>query len=153
MKTLAIILTLFVASALGTQTSVPQAVTKAFEIKYRGAEKLSWSEEDNLFTAAFEHDDLSKEAIFRKDGSWTQTITTLNINELDECITDFIENEYEDTEIMGAELLEKPDINLYHISIEITTTEENEEGETITSTENDLLIFNEDCESMGEGDK
>lgn len=150
MKKMIFVLVLLVMIACGANAQVPEKVSKTFASMYKGASNVSWSDENGEYTASFKQNGKSKEAIFEEDGSWTQTTTFLSENDLLVCIKDHLDYEYPDAEFLEAEFIETPDNKRYYVLIENVEIYFNEEDEEVRNTENIQVVFDEDCNVVGE---
>lgn len=133
-----------------SNTEVPKAVQKAFDNKFSSATNIEWAIEDGQHIAYFKQDEMEKEARFESDGTWTKTISNLNVKELSACITNYVASEYTNVEVMEASLIEVPDSSKREVIIrteEEIISEEGEESETVYGFFK--LSFNEDCEFIG----
>jgi hypothetical protein len=153
MKTIFFTTMLLGLMACGAHSQVPKKVANEFNSKYNTAQNVSWYFEDGQYKASFDYNDYSKEACFKEDGTWLMTTTVLETDILMSCLTDYVSESYENTEIVEAEFIEKPESEKYYVTVEIAeeSEEENEEDESFEiRTSSIRLIFDGECEFLGE---
>ncbi len=156
MKQMLIALMLLGVVAYGAPQDAPKSVEKAFTGKYKNAKNIYWTTEEGNFVASFEHENLEKEATFKKDGTWLMTVTTIDTEDLMSCITDLLTESFDDPDVIDAAFVEKPDTGRYYVTIEKLTVsddeeeEEEEDAEAFEGSNYTRLIFDADCTYLGE---
>lgn len=154
MKSIFSILMLLGVVAYGANEGAPKVVSKAFSTKYKGAENVYWVVEQGNHQVSFEHENFTKEATFKKDGTWVMTVTTLDTENLMTCINDVLNDDYFGPVVLDAEFVEKPDSEKYYITIEdaeeFVEDEEGDEEGGEEETSYIRLVFASDCEFLGE---
>ncbi len=70
------------AVAFGNNTKVPDNVSTAFSNKFPGAEDVNWKKEFNKFEVEFTQKNETIIALFSKDGSWIETATYIDVEDL-----------------------------------------------------------------------
>lgn len=152
MKAIALVFVLIGSVLCGSCQDVPSAISNAFTSKYKTAKNIDWSMSKGIYKVVFEHNDVIKRASFTKEGNWLETVTEVLLDELMECIVEYIEDDFSDSNILEAIYSEKPKINEYIVTIE--TTDELEVSEEDMNPTNDpiiiRLVFNDDCEFVRE---
>lgn len=145
MKNIFFTLLIFAGVISVSNGQTPKKVLDALSFKYKGAESIEWLKVDGTFNASFEHNGLSKTASFKNDGSWIQTTIDLPISELLSCIDNYLKEEYPTAMLIAVEFLETPDVERYHVLLEIDEVIYNDDEEEVTS-KSFTLIFDEDCQ-------
>jgi len=153
MKFIFIFLMLFGVVAYGAQQGTPVAVTKSFTTKYKDAKSVIWWAEEGEYQASFKHEGFSKVATYKANGTWVMTITSIPVDRLMSCITDFLNERYTEAVALEAEFVEKPAVEKYFITVEVTEKEmkkvDGELTEDFTLTYVNL-VFNSKCAFLGE---
>ena len=122
-----------------SQIEVPTAVAKSFQKKYPKNTEATWDDLGDSFEVTFyDEGDVIKEATFGTDGSWKETITSLEEDELSSVIKKYLNETYDDYEVYEILFFEKPDENIFYVTIEISEDDEDEESESI------VIVFDED---------
>ena len=98
---------------------IPAAVTESFKNKYSTATNVEWKDRLTSFVATFEADGKKHDAYFDDDGSWKQTDTRIEEEELPEAVRDgFEKSKYTEWKIDRVERIEKNDNNVeYRIQV------------------------------------
>lgn len=139
----------------GANSEIPKKVSREFNSKYTAAQNVSWYFEDGQHKASFDYNDYSKEACFKEDGTWLMTKTILDTDILMSCLTDYVNETYENFEIIEAEFVEKSESEKYYVTVEIAEEfeieNEDDDNETIeVETSVIRLVFDGECEFLGE---
>jgi Putative beta-lactamase-inhibitor-like, PepSY-like len=126
MKKIFSLLLLYVCMAAATyaqKVNVPEAVTKAFNTKFPGAAELKWEKENSKeLEANFKLNNATVSANFGLDGSWKETETTINANELPAAVTKAVNTKYSGAVIFLAEKIEKPEGKIfYEVNIKVNS--------------------------------
>ena len=133
MKKTIIFFILFAVIVSKANADVPAKVSKAFKAKYTKVEDLSWDNDGNEYYATFTHEGLSKSATFDENGVWIETTTSLSADDLKTCITDIIEEDYSEYEVLNAEQIASPDYDYTYVNLAETEDEDQDEGEEADS--------------------
>lgn len=143
--------------ALWANNKVPAVVTKSFDSKYELVDELNWSFQNDQFVASFEHNSFSKISIFEKNGTWVNTITSIPAHELLNCLTEYVNEEYFDPEIIEVEFIENNEHEIYYITIiksedveDCENTETDQEDKENTQINYTTLKFNSNCDFLDE---
>lgn len=98
---------------------VPVEVKNAFTKAFPNATNVKWSKEDaNEFEAEFKGGKQEKSAVFDSHGTWINTETEIEANELPAAVQSSIKKEYPDSKILEAEVLETPNgVKSYEVEI------------------------------------
>ena len=119
MKTIILILSIFVFSVSATMAKTPPAaVTKAFSQKFQKAEKVKWDQEEaNEWEAEFMLSGKEMSASFDPSGKWLETETEIELIEIPESVKTALDKEYAGAKIRETSLIETPDFNGYEIGL------------------------------------
>jgi len=113
MKKLLLLILLFTASISFTQTNVPEKVKASFDRKFPKAENVKWSLDDEDYSAEFKIDSLNYFAGFSEDGKWTETGTSVTVENLPEAVLRVIKNNIKDNEVKNIYSVEDSEGQVY----------------------------------------
>ena len=130
------------AISAASQIEVPVAVEKSFQKKYPKNTEASWDDLGDSFEVTFyDEGEVIKEATFETDGTWRETISSLDEEELSLVIKKYLNENYDEYEVYEIFFSEKPDEKSFYVTIEISgADDEDEESETESIT----LVFDKD---------
>jgi hypothetical protein len=91
------------------EKEVPVAIKNAFTKAFPGVTNVKWSKENaNEFEVEFKVGKIEKSAVFDNAGTWINTETEIEENELPAAVQSSIEKEYPGFKIQEAEILDTP---------------------------------------------
>ena len=91
----------------GIRAQAPDAVKKTFQAKYPGENDPDWHQDDHgYYEAHFKIDGIKYRADFNADGSWVETETSIDKDELPKAIRDVIKDKFDDEDITEVEKVE-----------------------------------------------
>lgn len=101
------------------EKDVPAAVKNAFTKAFPNVKNAKWSKEDaNEFEAEFRAGKEEKSAVFDSNGTWINTETEIETNELPASVQSSIKKQYPGYKIREAEILETPNgVKSYEVEI------------------------------------
>lgn len=86
------------------KAQAPEAVKKTFQAKYPGENDPDWHKDDHgYFEAHFKIDGIKYRADFNADGSWVETETSIDEDDLPEAIKKVIKEKFSDEDISEVE--------------------------------------------------
>lgn len=86
---------------------VPQAVTKAFELKYPGATSVKWDKENaHEYEAEFELAGLKYSTNFSDTGEWMETESSVTFNQLPEKVQQTFNTSHKDAKVKAVAKIE-----------------------------------------------
>lgn len=102
---------LAVIIAMSCNTSVkaqaPEAVKKTFKKMYPGENDPDWHKDDHgYYEANFKIDGIKYRADYNADGTWVETETSIDENDLPKAIKKVIEDKFKDEKITEVEKVE-----------------------------------------------
>jgi hypothetical protein len=98
--------------------TVPQAVTEAFNAKFPGVAYVKWGKENaKEYEAEFKWNKIPVSANFGVDGSWRETETAVQANEIPVAIINAIQAKYPSAIIGLVEKIETPAKTYYEAAI------------------------------------
>lgn len=99
----------------GVKAQAPEAVKKTFQAKYPGENDPDWHKDDKgYYEANFKIDGIKYRADFNEDGSWVETETSIDKDELPEAIQKVIKEKYKDEDITEIEKVESASKGLFY---------------------------------------
>jgi len=114
-KILIICLTLTLACNAGVKAQAPDAVKKTFQAKYPGENDPDWHQDDHgYYEANFKIDGIKYRADFNEDGSWVETETSIDEDDLPKAILKVIEEKYADEDITEVEKVDSASKGLFY---------------------------------------
>ncbi|HHP7242831.1 MAG TPA: PepSY-like domain-containing protein [Cyclobacteriaceae bacterium] len=160
MKTRFLILIVLLPVMISFNDSIPGKVKNSFMDKFKGVESVDWAtNEKGNYVAYFITNNTEVEAAFSKDGKWLNTYTTLSMEEVPDCINNYINKNYSDTYLNNVKGYEDPDTEkAYHLFVSIDNFDaldedyinDTEYNDTNTSYSDLKLIFDIDCNFIKE---
>jgi hypothetical protein len=100
---------LVAGTSASCQLKVTDAAKKAFASKFPSATNVKWGKESsNEYEANFKLNNTRVSANFKHDGSWVETETTIQVDELPAAIRNTINTKYPGAIYKRAEKIEKP---------------------------------------------
>jgi len=106
---------LFSVSVMAQSTVAPEKVQDAFAEKFSGVEDVSWDKSGSNYTATFMNTNQADvEAVFTKDGIWTETTVFLSEKELLQSIKDELSGKYSSYEFESAMSIENKAGEFYY---------------------------------------
>ena len=97
----------------------PQQVSNAFNAKFKGAEKVSWDQEEtNEWEAEFTLNGTETSASFDLSGNWLETETEIREKNLPITVKSAIGKKYPGYKIEESVVIESPDFSGYEIAME-----------------------------------
>jgi hypothetical protein len=96
---LTVLLSFLVTVISFAQTNVPEKVKASFDKKFPKATDVKWTLDDEDYSADFTVDSINYFAGFSDDGSWTETGTSVTIENLPEAVLMVIKNKLKDNEV------------------------------------------------------
>jgi hypothetical protein len=115
-------LVLCVCTSLYAQKiTVPQAAKDAFSDKFPKAEGVKWDRENTSgYEANFKLDGIDMSAVFLKDGTWKETETSIDIDQLPQPVLDAIKLNYSSGKLFGAsKIVRVDDTTIYEADIKM----------------------------------
>jgi hypothetical protein len=114
-KLLILCLLLTFACNAGVKAKAPEAVKKTFQSKYPGENDLDWHKDDHgYYEANFKIDGVKYRADFNEDGTWVETETSINKDDLPDAIKKVIKEKYDDEDITEVEKVESASKGLFY---------------------------------------
>lgn len=93
------------SSSTGQET--PDAVKTAFEQKYSDAKEVEWTKDTHGYhEASFESDGESYRADYEKDGTWVETESSIDYDDLPEAVKAVIKKDYDKDDIAEIEAVD-----------------------------------------------
>lgn len=129
---------------------VPEKINKSFQTKYPNHTEPTWSDLGDYFSVTFyDENETVKEASFSLDGTWRNTITNLDEEEIPQNIKNYILKKYgEEIDYYELVFLEKAEENIFIINIEVAEADEELEDEVESQIY--ILTFDEDGKFLKE---
>lgn len=110
-----ICLTLFISCSNGVKAQAPDAVKKTFQSKYPGENDPDWHTDSNgNYESNFKIDGIKYRADFAPDGSWIETESSIDFDELPQAIQKIIKNDYDKGDITEIEKVESASKGLFY---------------------------------------
>jgi len=95
---------IFLSCKQEVNAQAPDAVKETFQKKYPGEDDPDWHQDDHgNYESNFKIDGIKYRADFNADGSWIETETSIDEDDLPKAIREAIERDYEDSEISEIE--------------------------------------------------
>lgn len=124
-------------------TPVPEAVENAFKAKFPNAEDVEWElENDNLWEVEFEMNDIEYEATFSADGTWLETETEVEEENLPATVKAALDAKYADYDLEEIEQVETPTGSFYEMEIDA----DDEEFEISIDASGQIKVLSEEDE-------
>lgn len=93
----------------------PDAVKETFQKKYPGEDDPDWHKDDQgNYESHFKIDGIKYRADFNPDGSWIETETSIDEDELPKAIREAIKRDYDDSEITEVEKVDHHSKGLFY---------------------------------------
>lgn len=93
----------------------PDAVKETFQKKYPGEDDPDWHKDDHgNYESHFKIDGIKYRADFNPDGSWIETETSIDEDELPKAIREAIKRDYDDSEITEVEKVDHHSKGLFY---------------------------------------
>lgn len=125
------------------KTPVPEAVENAFKAKFPNAEDVEWEREnDNQWEVEFELNDIEYEATFSADGTWLETETEVEEENLPAAVKAALDAKYSDYDLEEIEHVETPTGSFYEMEIDA----DDEEFEISIDASGQIKVLNEEDE-------
>jgi hypothetical protein len=106
------------AASYAQKKNIPAAVTNAFNAKFPGAAEVKWEKENSKeLEANFKWNNATVSANFGLDGSWVETETTINVNDLPVAVTSAINTKYPGAIFRLTEKIEKPGDKIFYEAV------------------------------------
>ena len=86
---------------------VPTAVKNSFSTKYPGIENVNWEKENGQFEASYKKDGHSMSAMFKADGTFTESEEDIQLSELPAAAAQYMKEHYKGSEIKEASKITK----------------------------------------------
>jgi hypothetical protein len=83
-------------------SKVPSQVKSAFSNKFPGLENVNWEKENGQYEASYKKDGQSCSALFKSDGTFTESEIDIKVTELPAAATEYLNEHYKGTEIKEA---------------------------------------------------
>jgi hypothetical protein len=127
-KLLLVCLTILVSGALYAQnTTLPDAVSKAFLQKFPKAKKVKWTPEDvDEYEADFEMDSLTISAMFDTNGNWLITETDIPLTKIPPAVLASVKQNYPKAKVREGAKIEHAKKGIYY-EIEIKLGDKTED--------------------------
>lgn len=106
--------------AQAQEVKITASVQKAFDTKFEGAEDVDWELEDGVYTAYFIFKDNYTQATFSSNGTWKETLTTLDEKALPTDFTSMLEKKFEEFSYNDVSKLETPNKTYFEVEVEAT---------------------------------
>jgi hypothetical protein len=129
MKKLLLLLTIifFITTSQAQNTTLPDAISKAFAQKFPKAKKVKWTPEDiDEYEADFEMDSTNVSSTFDVTGKWLVTETDIPLTKLPIAVSAGIKKNYPKAKIRRATKIDDLKKGL-HYEVEIKTGEKTED--------------------------
>lgn len=91
--------------AYAQDIEVPAKVLAAFEAKYPNAEEVEWKLRNDTYQAEYS-DFFQTIAVYNLDGQWMKTISLISEDDLPEITYDYIEENYDLSQILQIHMIE-----------------------------------------------
>jgi uncharacterized membrane protein YkoI len=114
MKKILLLILLCTASVSFSQTNVPEKVKVSFDKKFPKAANVKWSLDDEEYSAEFNVDSTNYFAGFSEDGKWTETGTSVTVENLPEAVLRVIKNKLKDNEVKNLYSVEDSGGQVYY---------------------------------------
>ncbi|MBV7268108.1 PepSY-like domain-containing protein [Winogradskyella luteola] len=97
------------------KAQAPEAVKTTFKAKYPGENDPDWHKDDQgYYEAHFKIDGVKYRADFNADGSWVETETSIDEDDLPEAIKKVIKEKFDDEEITEVEKVDSATKGLFY---------------------------------------
>jgi hypothetical protein len=88
-------------------SKVPAQVKSAFSSKYPGVQNVNWEKENGLYEASYKKDGQSCSALFKSDGTFTESEIDIKVAELPAAATEYLNEHFKGIEIKEASKITK----------------------------------------------
>lgn len=98
------------------EPQIPANIIESFEEKYQGAKKIEWAIKEDRYKVNFQLEGNEMFAYLDRHGLWIKSFTKLNLEELPEPITQYLESEYPEYQLTKFYLKNTPDGQSYTVA-------------------------------------
>ena len=105
-------------TACHTQISIPEAVKEEFNSKYSMAKDEEWETENDEYEVEFEMNGIEMSATYDSKGTWKETESEMEKDDLPTNIKAALAKKYAGYEIEEAEMIETSEMKGYEIELE-----------------------------------
>ena len=100
---------------------VPTAVQATFNTMYPAATDIFWEQDGEEYLATFTQDEYSVDATFFEDGTWQQSITGLEVEDLPTAAIALLKKDFKIESYYNVSKIEVPDNVQYSVNFETDT--------------------------------
>ena len=113
--TFIVLLVILFSCNTAVKGQAPEAVKKTFQKKYPGENDPDWHQDDHgFYEAHFKIDGIKYRADFNADGSWVETETSIEEDDLPDAIRKVIEEKFSDEDITEIEKVDSAKKGLFY---------------------------------------
>jgi hypothetical protein len=110
-----ICLSLFISCSKSVKAQAPDAVKKTFQAKYPGENDPDWHTDANgNYESNFKIDGIKYRADFAPDGSWIETESSIDFDDLPKAIREIIKDDFDKGDITEIEKVESASKGLFY---------------------------------------
>jgi hypothetical protein len=95
-------------SSIGFSSNPPEAVNKAFKLKFPSATNIKWGKEgEKGWEANFKLENINMSANYLDSGAWLETETEISVSKIPDAVIDAINKSDKDYKILGGAIIER----------------------------------------------